>query len=407
MIFLNRPRPFLTGAALVILLTLTTSMTPAGTLRAADPLPHVYLPVATGGREPVLVPLGEGFSVVTAVTHAGDERIFVVERGGRVKIYHPDGHITLFLDLSARVEAYPGEHGMFDLAFHPGYTDPQSPGHGFFYVAYTGLDGGEMYTFISRLRVSPGDGDLADPASETWLLKLRQFNDWHKGGELDFDPRDNSLYAGLGEDAQPPLSQQLDTPKGKIIRLAVDGVPAGMTGDAIGLVEPEFAAIGLRNPWRFDVDPTSGLIFIGDVGEHTWEEINILSPDEPGVNFGWPCREGPDPYALYANNHPICAADRVYRSPVAYHAHGDGHCAVIGGKVIRTSDDPAGGRFIYADACSHDVFSLSVDGSAAMPVRLGTIDVPGLITNIGEDAYGNLYVGNTASRGPIYRLILP
>lgn len=397
------PRPGRRGPMrpLLLILTALALMLVAG-LIGATPMPSVYVPLTVTNRAFGVAPVGRGFYVATAITHAGDARIFVVERGGRIQILHPDGRETTFLNLATRVVSSPGEYGLFDLAFHPGYTDPASPGHGFFYVSYTGRDQGQIYTFISRFHVS-ADPDAADPAGETWLLKLPQNHIYHKGGELDFDPRTDDLYAGLGEDTHPPNAQLLTTPKGKIVRLAVDDVPPGATGDATGLVTPEIVALGLRNPWRFDLDPASDRLYIGDVGESTWEEVNVFALSDPPPNFGWPCREGPDVYALF-QNYPACLGNLTFTPPVVSPAHADGHCAVIGGKVIRPPHAPA--QFIYTDACSQQIFSLTQVDGVWQSTRLGDLDLPGLITTIGEDAAGNLYLGNTASNGPIYRLIL-
>ncbi|MBP6786202.1 MAG: PQQ-dependent sugar dehydrogenase [Candidatus Promineofilum sp.] len=385
---------------LIIMTALTLMITAA--LSGAAPTASVYLPVAVGSRVFGVEPVGRGFYVATAITHAGDERLFVVERGGRIQILHADGRETTFLNLAAQVVSSPGEFGLFDLAFHPGYADRDSPGHGFFYVSYSGRDEAQIYTYISRFHVS-ADPDVADPTGETWLLKVPQYQIYHKGGELDFDPRSHELYVGLGEDTHPPNAQLLTTPKGKIIRMAVDDVPAGAAGDATGLVTPALVALGLRNPWRFDFDPASGRLYVGDVGENTWEEVNVFAPGDPPPNFGWPCREGPDAYALF-QTHPNCLGNPTFTPPVVWLAHADGHCAVIGGKVIRPAH--ARPQFIYSDACSHQIFSLMQVDGVWQSTRLGDLALPGLITTIGEDVDGNLYLGNTASNGPIYRLIL-
>ena len=388
-------RPLFLSLIVLALVMLT------GRTGAASPT-SVYLPLTVGNRSFGIEPVGRGFYVATAITHAGDERIFVVERGGRIQILHPDGRETTFLDLAARVVSSPGEYGLFDLAFHPDYADPASPGHGSFYVSYTGPAQDQIYTYISRFHVS-ADPDTADPSSETWLLKLPQTQIYHKGGELDFDPRTHDLYAGLGEDTHPPNAQLLTTLKGKIIRLAVDDVPPDAAGDATDLVAPEIVALGLRNPWRFDVDPPSDRIYIGDVGENTWEEVNVLALGDPPSNFGWPCREGPDAYATF-QNHPVCLGNPTFTPPVVSLAHTDGHCAVIGGKMFRPPHGRA--QFIYSDACSQQIFSLVQIDGVWQNTRLGDLELPGLITTIGEDVDGNLYLGNTASNGPIYRLIL-
>lgn len=376
-------------------------------LRAGQAAPEhaLYLPFTMSNRSLSIVPAGADFYTPTAVTHAGDGRIFVVERGGRLQILHPDGRETTFLNLANRVVSTPGENGLFDMAFHPGYGDPDSTGFGFFYVSYTGLDQGDSATFISRFRVSV-DADVADPASETWIMKVSQKSIWHKGGELVFDPLDHALYVAVGDDGQASEAQLLSSPKGKIIRLRVDDVPPTATGDATGQAAMAFVAIGLRNPWRFDLDPDSRLLFIADVGENSWEEVNVMDLDDPMPNFGWPCREGPLPYPLYAA-HPVCQVDpSLLTSPSAYHAHGEGYCAVIGGRFVRSPVDPPDGRYLYTDACRHDLFALSQVNGGWRSFRLGTVKVPGFITSIGEDVHGRLYLGTTTSAGPIYRLNL-
>lgn len=361
-----------------------------------------YLPLAIGQRNFNIEPAGQGFYVVTGITHAGDERIFVAERGGRIQILHPDGRETSFLTLEAKVVSSPGEYGLYDIAFHPAYADPGSPGHGFFYVFYTGREGESIYSYISRFRVS-ADPDVADPASETRLFRLEQLQPWHKGGDLDFDPRDGSLYAAVGDDGSPPNAQLLDTPKGKIIRLPVGDIPPTAVGDATDLIEPEFIVMGLRNPYRFDFDPQSNLLFIGDVGQDTWEEISVVAPDGSLPNLGWPCREGPEPYRFY-KDHPVCAGDKSYIEPAAYLAHNDGHCAIIAGKMTRAWS--SAGEFIYSDACSQQIFALRLAGGVWSSSRLGDAGVGYLLTTFGEDVHGNLYIGNTFSNGPIYQLIL-
>lgn len=397
----RNPLSLLISALALSLFTLTALLLAyRATAQAADST--LYLPLAVSNRTFDVTPVGRGFYVAMGITHAGDERIFVAERGGRIQLLQPDGRETTFLDLSAKVISSPGEYGLYDIAFHPGYADPTSPGYGFFYVFYNGREQGSIYSYISRFRVS-ADPDVADPAGETWLLRVEQLQLWHKGGELDFDPATNLLYASLGDDASPPNAQSLDTPKGKIIRLAVDDVPAAATGDATALVEPEFIVMGVRNPYRFDYDPATSRLFIGDVGENTWEEISVVAADGSLPNLGWPCREGPAPLPLY-QNHPVCAGNQTFVEPATWLAHADGYCAIVAGKLYR----PAHGieQFIFTDLCTRDIFSLAENGDGWSRTRLGTADVPGMVTTIGEDVHGNLYIGTTGSNSPIFRLIL-
>lgn len=394
--------PFTQVRALVLALFACAALLLAHRATAQDQTYTAYVPLTTSNRAFDVEPVGAGFYVVTGITHAGDERIFITERGGRIQILHPDGRETTFLNLATKVISSPGEYGLYDIAFHPGYADSTSPGHGFFYVFYTGKEGDAIYSYISRFRVS-ADPDVAEPASETRLLRLQQFELWHKGGELDFDPANAALYAAIGDDASPPNAQLLDTPKGKIVRLDVDAVPATAAGDASALIEPEIVVMGLRNPYRFDLDHSTKRLFIGDVGQDTWEEISVAAVDGSRPNMGWPCREGPAPYTPY-QNHPVCAGSPVFVEPAAYLAHLDGHCAIMAGRFTRQRT--SAGEFIYSDACSKHVYSMTFVDGAWNSTRLGQADVDGLITAIGEDVRGRLYIGNTQSNGPIYRLVL-
>lgn len=367
--------------------------------------PPAYLPLVVGRPAFAAVPLGAGFDQVTAITHAGDARLFIAERAGRIKILHPDGRVTLFLDVSGRVLADAGEYGLYDLAFHPGYADPASPGYGFFYLSFTARHLGQARTFVSRFRVS-ANPDVADPASEAWLMKEEQDFSWHKGGELEFDPADARLYVGLGDDKQPLLAQSLRSPKGKIVRLRVDAVPAAATGDATSYLSDEVWVMGLRNPWRFDLDAPTGQLYIGDVGEMRWEEINLMAVQGRYTNFGWPCLEGTFVDPLFAD-YDECDSTGGMARPIYAYDHSAGRCAIIAGQVYRPATNPGDGRFIYGDLCSRELFALARPADQWLTTRLGALDAPDLLTTLGEDAAGNLYAGTSAAAGPIYRLFIP
>lgn len=359
---------------------------------------RALLPLISRPPDFAAVPFGDGFKQVTAITHAGDDRLFVVQRHGLISVLRPDGRSTPFLNIGGRVVWWTGEYGLYDLAFHPQYTQ-----NGFFYVAYTGRDGqGGVSTFISRFRVS-ADPDAADPASETRLFRLEQTSAIHKGGELAFDPATNLLYAAVGDDRQRRPAQDAAAFQGKIIRLAVDAVPAGAGPDATGLLTLEVRALGLRNPWRFDIDPVRRLLFIGEVGENDWEEINLMSLDETGANFGWPCLEGTAPVAGFEND-PLCADPARFRPPIYRYAHDAESCAVIGGRVYRPAWNPADGRFIFGDMCSGEIFALSPAAGGWTAAPLGVLSDGDLMTTFGEDAQGNLYAGTASGFGPVYRL---
>lgn len=368
-----------------------------------------YLPVQSYDPPRFMAaPLGGGFNLVTAITHAGDDRLFVAERAGRIKILHPDGRITTFLDIANQVISDRGEYGFYDVAFHPGYADPSSAGYGLFYVSYTtgydiDFDNRNVRTIMSRFRVSDNP-DVADRASETILFREEQSFDVHKGGELDFDKRNNMLYMGVGEDRLLLIAQSDRSPKGKIVRFDVDKVPGDATGDAI--ISEEIWAFGLRNPWRFDVDELGNNLYVGEVGDLRWEEVNLVPLLVPGYNYGWPCMEGPERIPE-ANDIPECAQNFQPAIDQYSHRDGSGRCAVIGGKVYRPVTNVNDNRFFYGDMCTREIFSLLRVNGLWERTAVATLDDLALLSTFGEDRDGNLYLGTVASNGPIYRLTLP
>ncbi len=374
---------------------------------------QVFLPVTVGRPTFSIAPVGEGFSQVTAINHAGDGRLFVAERAGVVKILHPDGRITIFLDIRNQVISHRGEYGFYAIAFHPDYADPASPRHGLFYVTYTtGSDDGvtlNVNFIVSRFRVS-ADPDVADRDTEAIIMRARQSFDVHKGGGMEFDPRDNKLYVGMGDDRLLLIAQQDGRPKGKIFRLDVDKVARNATGDARRPAAPprEIWVYGLRNPWRFDIDPIGGAIFIGEVGDYLWEEVNLAPLGARGYNFGWPCMEGGFVFPE-TNEVPECQSPWLFKRAIHEYPHNDGsgRCAVIGGKVNRPAHNPNDGRYIFGDMCSRQIFSLARDGAGVWQRTLLGVLNTDLINTIGEDRHGYQYVGTAAESAPIYRLIIP
>jgi glucose/arabinose dehydrogenase len=369
-----------------------------------------FIPVTVGPPPFSITAVGSGFAFATDVTHAGDERIFVAERAGRVKILHPDGRITTFLDIRNQVISHRGEYGFYKITFHPGYNDPDSPGYRFFYVFYTsGFDDGvtlEVDSNIVRFQVSDNP-DVADPASATVIYRESQAFDVHKGGGMDFDPRDEMLYIGMGDDRLLLIAQSDRSPKGKIFRLDVNSVPRDVVGEGVGYVTREIWAYGLRNPWRIDVDPPSNLIFVGEVGDQLWEEINIVPLAVAGSNYGWPCMEGPV-VIPEANDIPACKSPNLFVRAIHEYAHRDGsaRCAVIGGWVNRPVSNPNDGRYIFADMCTREIFSLTYRAGDWERSLLGILDGD-LISTIGEDTNGVQYVGTVSQSGPIYQLHIP
>jgi len=395
--------PAALALALVVVLSLAARSAAAGPGQTHRAL----LPLIVGRPGFAIAPVGHGFNQATAITHAGDDRLFVAEREGRVKIIHPDGRITVFLDIRHRVLSSRGEYGLYDLAFHPGYADPASPGYGLFYASFSsGTDGRlvDVDLTVSRFLVS-ADPNLAGAASEAILFTEPQTSDMHKAGSMDFDPRDNRLYVGVGEDFKNLIAQDGASPKGKILRLAVDLVPRDARGRTA--VPVEIWAAGLRNPWRIDVDPLGERILIGDVGSAHWEEVNLAPLAAPGANFGWPCLEGPLVKPEFAQA-AACANPARFVAPIHAYAHYDAdRCVIISGKVYRPSFNPGDGRFVFADMCSREVFTLGQDGAGVWRRSLLGVADTNLIITIGEDRHGQQYLGTVAESAPIYRLTIP
>ena len=418
---MRHTRPTLTrsaGLAALLLLLAAIAVQGAATGNAAgDTLHRAFVPLTAGKAAFSATPLPGRFNQVTAITHAGDDRLFVAEREGRVKVIHPDGRAGVFLDIRHRVISDRGEYGFYDVAFHPGYNDPASPGFGFFYVSFTsGTDNRaagnaaavDVDLIVSRFRVS-ANPDTADANSEVILIAEPQTDDIHKGGSMEFDPRNNRLYVGIGDDFKNLVAQDPTSIKGKIVRLTVDDVgrnaPPGQRA-AVGL---EIWASGLRNPWRLDVDPIGDQVLIGDVGDAHWEEVNRAPLSAPGTNFGWPCLEGPLVKPEFAGA-AVCQNPARFQRAVHEYSHRDednNRCVVIGGKVNRPTYNPADGRYIFADMCSREVFALGYDPDGSWQRALLGVVGEQLIITIGEDRHGVQYVGTAAEAGPIYRLYIP
>ncbi|MCS6844707.1 MAG: PQQ-dependent sugar dehydrogenase, partial [Caldilineales bacterium] len=291
------------------------------------PLPAVDLGQLSLGLEKRV----EGLQQPVFATHAGDgsRRLFVVERPGRIWVVEPaTGSRLVFLDIQARVGSSASEQGLLGLAFHPRFAQ-----NGWLFVYYTDREGD---TVISRFQAIP-DRTAADPSSEAVLLRQVQPADNHNGGMIAFGP-DGMLYAGLGDggSAGDPWNnaQRLDTLLGKLLRLYVDaesGYAAPADNPFVGSANarPEIWAYGLRNPWRFSFDRVTGDLYIGDVGQNRWEEINFLpAGSRGGVNYGWKVMEGSHCY-----NAEACDRGGL-TLPVAEYDHEQG-CSVTGGYVYR------------------------------------------------------------------------
>lgn len=340
----------------------------------------------------------------------GDPRLFVVEKTGAVRIIE-DGDVNPrpFLDISEKVRAGgpTAEQGMFALAFHPDYAS-----NGRFFVHYTARPDGD--TRVEEYRVPESSADRADVATRRTILKVDQPFRWHNGGMLTFGP-DGMLWLGLGDGGvkndPDGHGQNPRTLLGTIVRIDVD---ARADGKAYGIPpdnpfadgeggRPEVWAYGLRNPWRFDLDPRGRLAYIADVGEYRFEEINVVRLDKPGRNFGWAVREGSECFQGGAD----CRSKGLVDPVVEYPHEGDS-CAVVGGFVYRGDAIPElAGRYLYADFCAGRIRSFRYNPRKKKAVeerdwsaQLGQISQ---LTSFGLDAEGEIYV--TSAKGTVRRLV--
>ena len=365
---------------------------------ASTPMP-VPLPAAASFPDPsayTWTPFVAGLYLPVEIKNAGDGsgRLFILERPGRIRIVK-DGLLFQdpFLDISDRVGSNGSEQGLLGLAFHPRY-----PTNGFFYVNYTDHNGD---TVISRFNVSP-DTNRADPSSELKMLTVNQPHANHNGGSVAFGP-DGYLYLGLGDGGSQGdpngNGQSLNTFLGKILRLDVDhDIPYSIPSDnpfAGGGGLPEIWASGLRNPWRFSFDTATGDMYIGDVGQDSWEEIDYVQSGMPGgLNFGWNIYEGNHPYAGGSSS--------AFAFPVAEYSHSEG-CSITGGVVSRDASLPAwNGIYLYGDFCTGFVWGLLNLGGNWQSQRLFETGLG--ISAFGVDEAGGIYLADYR-RGTIYRLV--
>ncbi|WP_197534075.1 PQQ-dependent sugar dehydrogenase [Anaerolinea thermophila] len=342
-----------------------------------DPAQFTWVQAAAGFQRPLdLADLSADGSRLLVLEQRGV--IALVENGARRE--------TPFLDIVERVGSSGNEQGLLGIALHPRFNE-----NGFFYVNYTDRKGD---TVIARFTAN-AERTAADPASEYVLLRVDQPAANHNGGGLTFG-RDGYLYIGLGDGGQggDPWgnAQSLKTHLGKLLRISVDGgepyaIPANnpFADGQKGLAE--IWAYGLRNPWRFSFDRLTGDLYIGDVGQNLYEEIDFLPAGSPGgANFGWDYREGLHPYE------GTPPADAVFVEPVAEYAHPVG-CSVTGGFVYRGAALPEfQGVYLYADYCTGKVWGLlrQADGTwkSQELFQLGGVSV----SSFGQDALGEVYI---------------
>jgi len=326
-----------------------------------------------------LVPVVSGLDapVHVAVPAGEPGRLYVVEQAGVIRVV-VNGRLRAapFLDIRSLVRSG-GEQGLLSVAFHPDYARTRR-----FYVNYTDLGGD------TRVVEYRSDGTRAQPATRRELLRVAQPYANHNGGGIAFGP-DGKLYVGMGDGGSggdpEDRAQDLRSQLGKLLRLDVDRAGA----------KPELVALGLRNPWRFSFDRATGDLWIADVGQGDWEEIDVLRAGWSGLpNFGWDVWEGRARF----EDKPLGPGRLV--QPVAVYSHGAG-CSVTGGFVYRGKAVPAlAGRYLYGDYCSGTIWSLAAKGGKAVP-RREPFSVADLVS-FGEDAAGELYA--VSHGGTVYRV---
>jgi len=336
------------------------------------------------------------------VTHAGDgtNRIFVVQQDGYIKVFPNDSTVTTattFLNIRNKLSATTGEEGLLGLAFHPDYEN-----NGFLYVNYTAPS--PLHTVIARYKVQGGDPNKADSLSEQVILTVNQPYTNHNGGMILFGA-DSYLYIGMGDGGSggDPQNhgQNLQSLLGKMLRIDVDTTSGyripptnPFYGDPTSGRE-ELFAWGLRNPWRFSEDTTSGLMLVGDVGQGDWEEIDNMTI---GLNYGWRCYEGNAPY-----NTSGCGPSSEYTFPIKVYPHSGGDCSVTGGYIYRGYRRPEfTGAYLYSDYCTGKVWLLRYENGQVLEDSL-LLNAPFTVSSFGVDQDGELYLCNYS--GNIQRFV--
>jgi glucose/arabinose dehydrogenase len=351
------------GAAVLLVIFAAAVSAASGSPQRAE---YRFNEVASGFDQPVYV----------AQPTSEPGRLYVVERPGRI-VTLAGGRRRTFLDIHSRVESGYTEQGLLSVAFDPGYARSHR-----FYVYYTNRTGDvEIDSFRSR-------GGRAVLSSRKRLLEINhRANDNHDGGQLEFGP-DGRLYAGTGDGGSggdpPNNSQNLARKLGKLLRL---------NGGRW-----QIYAYGLRNPWRFSFDRANGDLYIGDVGQDEWEEIDYRPRSATGLaNYGWSAYEGLASYKPSRLNHRGTLV-----KPVHVYSHGGRNCSVTGGYVYRGSGVPsARGRYFYGDYCTGILWSLRISGGRAVDNRRESSHIASL-SSFGQGVNGALYA--VSLEGGLYKL---
>jgi glucose/arabinose dehydrogenase len=352
----------------------------------------------TSGVRIELEPLASGLSSPVYVTSARDStnRLFIVERGGRIKVLAEGAAApTLFLDISSRAVAG-GEQGLLGLAFHPQFETNRR-----FFVNYTRRSDGA--TVVAEYRASASNPNVADPTESVVLVIAQPFAN-HNGGMIEFGP-DGFLYIAMGDggSASDPgnRAQNINELLGKILRIDVDNPGGGLAysspsdnpffGATAG--RDEIYAIGLRNPFRFSFDRGTGQLWAGDVGQGDREEVDVITR---GGNYGWRVFEG----TRCTNSDPQLCNTLSAIAPIAEYSHANGRCSITGGYVYRGArlSLPLG-SYIFGDFCTGEIFLFNEGAQTLL------LDTDMSISSFGEDEAGEIYVVDLS--GSIHRIKNP
>lgn len=351
------------------------------------------------------VPFASGFSSPVKIANAGDNRLFVVERAGKIFVVQANGTklATPFLDITARVGSVGTEQGLLGMVFEPNNLKT-------FYVNYTNKQGN---TVIARYKVTGADLNQADANSEQIVLTVNQPFENHNAGDLAFGP-DGYLYIPLGDGGSggdpQDRAQKLSELLGKILRINVIGqttytIPNDnpYVNDNDPNTRGEIWAYGLRNPWRFSFDRQTGDMWIGDVGQNLYEEIDFQPANSKGgENYGWDCYEGTHVYSDTTQSVPC---NGQYQLPVTDYSHADGS-AVTGGYLYRGARYPnLVGHYLFADYGSGNFWILTANGQRGWTPTLFAHQAgwPSNPSTFGEDVNGELYVADLGG-GVIYHI---
>jgi glucose/arabinose dehydrogenase len=379
---------FATGGSTLLLVVVLVGCTSSAT-RLGSSRPQA-------GSQLQLEHIGRFDQPIQITSPPGDPRLFVVERGGTVKV--SSGGTWLdepFLDISALVSTEQ-ERGLFSIAFAPDYAES-----GRAYLSYTDRAGDNR---IEEYRAASTDPNRLEAASQRLVLHVRQNSPIHNGGLIGFDP-DGMLLIAVGDGGPDAPAQDMGTLLGKFLRID----PATPSGDhpysvpadnpfvSSEGVRPEIWAFGLRNPWRWSLDPATHDLFVADVGENDSEEINFVPRSaQPGANFGWPRFEG---RVGFFPDQIIDTQNLV--EPILTYKNSGSTCAVIGGGVYRGSVAELRQLYLYGDFCDGTIKALRVSGGAAEQVPIGPVKVPQLVS-FGEDSDGEMYA--VSLEGEVFRL---